>query len=47
MGEVFPRTFELARAFGWAFGLWGTMLYWISGALYFSQRKEALAGGDA
>lgn len=43
LGEVFPRTFEVARAFGWAFGLSGMVLYWASGALYFSQRKQALA----
>lgn len=30
----------LARVFGWAFGLWGFILYWWAGVLYFLQLRQ-------
>lgn len=30
----------LARVFGWAFGLWGFVLYWWSGVLYYLQLRR-------
>lgn len=30
----------LARVFGWAFGLWGFLLYWWAGVLYFLQLRQ-------
>lgn len=30
----------LARVFGWAFGLWGFVLYWWAGVLYFLQLRQ-------
>lgn len=34
--------FDVARAFGWAFTLWGTALYWWSAALYLVQLRGVL-----
>ncbi len=30
----------LARVFGWAFGIWGFILYWWAGVLYFLQLRR-------
>ncbi len=35
---------EFARITGWAFAIWGTGLYWCSGALYLAQARQLLAG---
>ena len=34
LGAAFPSLSELARAFGWAFGLWGVGMYWYAAFLY-------------
>ncbi|RKS77881.1 cardiolipin synthase [Motilibacter peucedani] len=31
-----------ADAFGWAFAVWGTVLYWYAGVLYLAQARELL-----
>jgi cardiolipin synthase (CMP-forming) len=39
---------EIARVAGWAFAIWGTALYWVSGGLYVIQARgllSAAAGG--
>ena len=36
----------LARVIGWAFAIWGTVLYWWAAMLYLTQVKS-LAGGSA
>jgi cardiolipin synthase (CMP-forming) len=38
---------EVARVAGWAFAIWGTALYWISGGLYLTQARRLLAGPAA
>jgi cardiolipin synthase len=35
---------EIARVTGWAFAIWGTALYWISGGLYLAQTRGLLSG---
>jgi cardiolipin synthase len=35
---------EIARVTGWAFAIWGTALYWISGWLYLAQTRDLLSG---
>jgi cardiolipin synthase (CMP-forming) len=35
---------EIARVTGWAFAIWGTALYWISGGLYLIQARGLLSG---
>lgn len=42
LGEVVPALFVGTRAIGWALGLWGVVIYWYAGWLYWDQRKEAL-----
>ena len=42
LGEVVPALFVYTRAIGWALGLWGVVIYWYAGWLYWDQRKEAL-----
>lgn len=32
----------LARVFGWAFGIWGVVLYWWAGVLYALQARQLL-----
>jgi cardiolipin synthase (CMP-forming) len=34
----------LARVFGWAFGIWGTVLYWWAGILYALQVRQIIRG---
>jgi cardiolipin synthase len=31
---------EVAHAFGWAFAIWGTALYWWAGVLYVVQVRQ-------
>ena len=38
---------EIARVTGWAFAIWGTALYWISGGLYLAQARGLLSGWAA
>jgi cardiolipin synthase len=33
---------ELARVLGWAFAIWGTVLYWWAGLLYLEQARRIL-----
>ncbi|MGH3191977.1 MAG: CDP-alcohol phosphatidyltransferase family protein [Streptosporangiaceae bacterium] len=37
----------VARVIGWAFAVWGTVLYWWAAALYLSQVKSLVSGGAA
>ena len=43
LGEAVPALFEPARAFGWAFGLWGLGMYWYAAFLYWSERQDVEA----
>lgn len=36
----------LARVFGWAFGIWGFILYWWAGVLYFLQLRRLRRGAE-
>src|SRR5690606_7191489 len=36
----------LARVFGWAFGIWGTVLYWWAGILYAIQVRRIARSAD-
>lgn len=40
LGQAFPSLFQVTRAFGWAFGLWGVGMYWYAALLYWWQRGE-------
>lgn len=40
LGEAVPAVFEPARAFGWAFGLWGLGMYWYAALLYWGERQD-------
>lgn len=40
LGEAVPALSAPARAFGWAFGLWGVGMYWYAAFLYWLQRRE-------
>lgn len=35
----------LAKVFGWAFGIWGAVLYWWAGLLYVMQARRLLRAG--
>lgn len=35
-----------ARVVGWAFAIWGTVLYWWAAVLYIEQARRILSGGD-
>jgi cardiolipin synthase (CMP-forming) len=35
----------VARVIGWAFAVWGTVLYWWAAALYLAQVKSLVSGG--
>jgi cardiolipin synthase len=34
---------QVAHAFGWAFAIWGTTLYWWAGVLYVAQTRQVVA----
>ena len=38
---------EVAHAFGWAFAIWGTALYWWAGVLYVVQVRQLVAAPSA
>lgn len=40
LGQVFPSLFNITRAFGWAFGLWGLVMYWYAASLYWGERED-------
>ena len=35
----------VARVIGWAFAVWGTVLYWWAASLYLAQVKSLVSGG--
>lgn len=39
LGEAVPSLHDVARAFGWAFGLWGLGMYWYAAFLYWWTRE--------
>lgn len=43
LGEAFSSLHGFARAFGWAFGLWGVGMYWYAALLYWLQRGDVEA----
>lgn len=43
LGQAVPPLQGLARAFGWAFGLWGVGMYWYAALLYWLQRGDVEA----
>jgi cardiolipin synthase len=40
LGEGDSLVSEVAHAFGWAFAIWGTALYWWAGVLYVVQVRQ-------
>lgn len=40
LGEAVPALHDVARAFGWAFGIWGLGTYWYAAVLYWLEREE-------
>ncbi len=42
LGEWTSRVGDVAHAFGWAFVIWGTALYWWAGVLYLVQVRGLL-----
>ncbi len=40
LGQAFTSVHDVARAFGWAFGLWGVAMYWYAALLYWLQRGD-------
>lgn len=40
LGELVPSVHDIARAFGWAFGLWGLGMYWYAAFLYWNERQD-------
>ena len=47
LGEGERLVNEVAHAFGWAFAIWGTALYWWAGVLYLVQVREVVAAAKA
>jgi cardiolipin synthase (CMP-forming) len=43
LGEGDSWVSQVAYAFGWAFAIWGTALYWWAGALYIVQTRQVVA----
>jgi cardiolipin synthase len=43
LGEGDSAVSQVAHAFGWAFAIWGTALYWWAGVLYVRQVRELVA----
>ena len=44
LGEWENAVGDVAHAFGWAFAIWGTALYWWAGILYLVQVRDLVAG---
>jgi cardiolipin synthase len=42
LGEWDGVVGDVAHAFGWAFAIWGTALYWWAGVLYLIQVRDLL-----
>ena len=38
---------QVAHAFGWAFAIWGTVLYWLAGVFYAVQVRQVIAADAA
>jgi cardiolipin synthase len=47
LGEGDSTVSQVAHAFGWAFAIWGTALYWWAGVLYVRQVRELVAADRA
>jgi cardiolipin synthase len=47
LGEGDSVVSQVAHAFGWAFAIWGTALYWWAGLLYVRQVRELVAADRA
>lgn len=43
LGEGGSLVSQVAHAFGWAFAIWGTCLYWFAGALYVVHVRRLIA----
>jgi cardiolipin synthase len=43
LGEGDSLVSQVAHAFGWAFAIWGTALYWWAGALYVLQLRQVVS----
>ncbi|HEX6919476.1 MAG TPA: CDP-alcohol phosphatidyltransferase family protein [Actinomycetes bacterium] len=43
LGEGDSVVSQVAHAFGWAFAIWGTSLYWLAGILYVIQVRQLVA----
>ncbi len=41
LGAAVPAIHDVARAFGWAFGLWGVAMYWYAAYLYWTMHGDA------
>lgn len=42
LGEGDSLVSQVAHAFGWAFAIWGTTLYWVAGILYVVQVRQVI-----
>ena len=47
LGEGESLVSEIAHAFGWAFAIWGTALYWWAGVLYLVHVRQLVTGARA
>ena len=47
LGEGESTVSQVAHAFGWAFAIWGTALYWWAGVLYVVQVRHVVAAARA
>jgi cardiolipin synthase (CMP-forming) len=47
LGEGDSAVSQVAHAFGWAFAIWGTALYWWAGVLYVVQVRQVVGAARA
>ena len=47
LGEGDSLVSQIAHAFGWAFAIWGTALYWWAGVLYVVQVRQLVSASRA
>ena len=47
LGEGDSMVSQIAHAFGWAFAIWGTVLYWWAGILYVVQVRQLVSADRA
>ena len=47
LGEGDSLVSQVAHAFGWAFAIWGTALYWWAGILYVVQVRQLVTAARA